>query len=141
MGEDRRPGNRATFRARYRLMVMSGERMTPSRMVHVRTVPTSFHARVIAARLGSDGIVTQLRGNVGGPYPFGEVSIWVGEGDADEAAELLLADEVEAAMCFPSEEEEWSERPVLHVWTAWRLLAAVGVVLVLLATLSTRVLF
>jgi hypothetical protein len=85
--------------------------MTPSRMVHVRTVPTSFHARVIAARLGSDGIV------------------------------LLLADEVESALCFPTEEEEWSERPVLYVWTAWRLLAVAGVVLVLLATLSTRVFF
>jgi hypothetical protein len=123
--------------------------MTPSRMVHVRTVPTSFHARVIAARLGSDGIVTQLRGNVGGPYPFGEVSIWVGEDDADEAAELLLADEVEAALAFhrdaeaglDTDEEEWGSPPGPPGWTAWRLLAAAGIVLVLVATLSTRVLF
>jgi len=121
--------------------------MTPSRMVHVRTVPTSFHARVIAARLGSDGIVTQLRGNVGGPYPFGEVSIWVGEGDADEAAELLLADEVEAALAFHADGatsddvEDWAPRAVAAGWTAWRVLAAAGIVLVLVATLSTRVLF
>jgi hypothetical protein len=127
--------------------------MTPSRMVHVRTVPTSFHARVIAARLGSDGIVTQLRGNVGGPYPFGEVSIWVGEDDAAEAAELLLADEVEAALAFhrdgdadfdadfDADEEEWGPRPAAPGWTAWRLLAAAGIVLVLVATLSARITF
>lgn len=63
----------------------------------MRTVPTAFHARVIAARLGAEGIPTQLRGNVGGPYPIGNVSVWVTEADADVAAELLLADEIEAA--------------------------------------------
>jgi hypothetical protein len=128
--------------------------MTPSRMVHVRTVPTSFHARVIAARLGSEGILTQLRGNVGGPYPFGEVSIWVGESDAEEAAELLMADEVESALAAYADEdedgsaladyagEEDEDAPLPSPgWTAWRLLAAAGVVLVLLATLSTRVTF
>ncbi|MGH3849982.1 MAG: hypothetical protein ACRDRT_09810, partial [Pseudonocardiaceae bacterium] len=60
---------------------MSGARTSPARMVHVRTVPNAFHARVIAARLGAEGILTDLRGNVGGPYPFGDVSVWVGEDD------------------------------------------------------------
>ena len=111
-------------------------------MVHVRTVPTSFHARVIAARLGSDGILTQLRGNVGGPYPFGEVSIWVGESDAEEAAELLMADEVEAALAAYADEAEGEDPPLPPAgWTIWRLLAAAGVVLVLVAALSTRVTF
>ena len=45
----------------------------------------SFHARVIAARLGADGIVTQLRGSVDGPYPIGDVSVWVTEEDAESA--------------------------------------------------------
>ncbi len=109
-------------------------------MVHVRTVSTSFHARVIAARLGADGIVTQLRGNVGGPYPFGEVSVWVGERDVEEATELLLADEVEAAFAPHPDDEEPVRRIVVCGWPARRLLAAAGLVLLVVAALSTRVL-
>jgi hypothetical protein len=114
---------------------MSGDRLTPTRMVHVRTVPTPFHASVIAARLGAEGIVTELRGNMGGPYPFGEASVWVAEQDADDATELLLADEVEAA--FDRDDDE-PARPVPLVlgMTARQILAAAGLVLVLFATLS-----
>jgi hypothetical protein len=66
-------------------------------MVRVVTVTDAFHARVIAARLGADGMITQLRGNVDGPYPMGNVEVLVREDDLDAARELLLADEVEAA--------------------------------------------
>jgi hypothetical protein len=66
-------------------------------MVHLRTVPDAWQARVLAARLGSEGIVTHLQGGWAGPYPFGAVSVLVEAGQADLAAELLLADEVEAA--------------------------------------------
>ncbi len=66
-------------------------------MVRLATVGTSFHARVIAARLGSEGIVTELRGNVEGLYPVGDVHVYVGEDDLAESQELLLADEVESA--------------------------------------------
>jgi hypothetical protein len=65
-------------------------------MVRVATVRDSFHARVIAARLGSEGMVTLLRGNVDGPYPLGDVHVLVSEDDLDAARELLLADEVES---------------------------------------------
>jgi hypothetical protein len=67
------------------------------RMVHLRTVPDAWQARVLAARLGSEGIVTHLQGGVAGPYPFGAVSVLVEAGQAELAADLLLADEVEAA--------------------------------------------
>jgi hypothetical protein len=67
------------------------------RMVHLRTVPDAWHAKVLAARLGSEGIVTHLQGGLSGPYPFGAVSVLVEAGQADLAADLLLADEVEAA--------------------------------------------
>jgi hypothetical protein len=66
-------------------------------MVHLRTVPDGWHAKVLAARLGCEGIVTHLQGNVSGPYPFGAVSVLVEEDQAELAAALLLADEVEAA--------------------------------------------
>ena len=66
-------------------------------MVRLATVGTAFHARVIAARLGSEGIVTELRGNVSGLYPVGDVYVYVAEEDLAESAELLLVDEVESA--------------------------------------------
>jgi hypothetical protein len=67
------------------------------KLVHLRTVPDPWQARVLAARLGAEGIMTHLQGNLSGPYPFGAVSVLVVEGQAEAAAELLLADEVEAA--------------------------------------------
>jgi hypothetical protein len=72
------------------------------RMVHLRTVPDSWHAKVLAARLGCEGIVTQLRGSVSGPYPFGSVAVLVEAEQAELAADLLLADEVEAAFQWPA---------------------------------------
>ena len=66
-------------------------------MVRLATVGTTFHARVIAARLGAEGIVTELRGNVDGMYPMGEAHVFVAEEDLAEARELLLVDEVESA--------------------------------------------
>ena len=66
-------------------------------MVRLATVGTAFHARVIAARLGSEGIVTELRGNVEGLYPVGDVHVYVGEDDLADSSELLLVDEVESA--------------------------------------------
>lgn len=68
------------------------------RMVPLAKVPDSFGARVLAARLGAEGIVTQLRGGgVDGPYPVGDVEVLVSATDLETAQELLLADEVESA--------------------------------------------
>jgi hypothetical protein len=116
-------------------------RMMPAvRMVHLRTVHSSFHARVIAARLGADGIVTQLRGNVDGPYPIGDVSVWVDEEDAACAQELLLADEVESAFDLPDTGEPWSppRRPFLLGLTRSQVLALVGIVVVLFGGIVAR---
>jgi hypothetical protein len=66
-------------------------------MVRLATVRSTFHARVIAARLGAEGIVTDLRGNVDGMYPMGDVYVFVAEEDLPEAQELLFVDEIESA--------------------------------------------
>lgn len=66
-------------------------------MVHLRTVPDAWHAKVLAARLGAEGILTHITGPVSGLYPFGAVSVHVEADQAELAAELLLADEVESA--------------------------------------------
>ena len=71
-------------------------------MVLLRVVPSSFHARVLAARLGADGIPAALQGAVDGVYPWGDVRVYVTERDFEVARELLLADEVESAFERPS---------------------------------------
>ncbi len=103
--------------------------MQQTRMVRLATVATSFHARVIAARLGSEGIVTDLRGNVDGLYPVGDVHVYVDQEDLAEAQELLLADEVESAF------DESEEAPELRARELWLVL---GVVLCIAAALFSR---
>ncbi len=67
-------------------------------MVPLAKVPDVFGARVLAARLGAEGIFTQLRGGgIDGPYPMGDVEVLVSAADLESAQELLLADEVESA--------------------------------------------
>jgi hypothetical protein len=67
-------------------------------MVHLSTVGGAFHARLVAARLGAEGIVTELRGSVDGPYPsVGPVDVYVTAEQVDTAREILLADAVDAA--------------------------------------------
>ena len=112
-------------------------------MVHLRTVHNTFHARVIAARLGADGVMAQLRGSVDGPYPIGNVSVWVDENDADFARQLLLADEVESAFDLPDEGEPWEpgrRRPFFLGLTVNQLVAMVGIVAVVTGGLLARLL-
>ena len=94
-------------------------------MVHLVSVSSAFHGRVIAARLGSDGILTELRGAVDGPYPaMGEVLVYVGEDDLPIARELLLADAVESAF------DDDVDPPAGDVGAAPAWLAMVAIVLV-----------
>jgi len=65
-------------------------------MVPFTTVSSTFEGRVLVARLGADGILTQLRGATDGPYPLpGPVDVLVDAAQVEEARELLLADQVE----------------------------------------------
>lgn len=106
--------------------------MQQTRMVRLATVGTSFHARVIAARLGAEGIVTDLRGNVDGFYPVGEVHVYVDLEDLEEAREILLVDDVESAFDEPDEMTDAGASPAL-----WLVLAAI---LSLAAVLFSRTL-
>jgi hypothetical protein len=104
--------------------------MQQARMVRLATVTSSFHARVIAARLGSEGIVTDLRGNVDGLYPVGEVHVYVDATELPEAQELLMADEVESAF------DEFDEVPELS--TPRELWLVLGAILGIAAVLFAR---
>ena len=100
-------------------------------MVPVRKVTDQFEARVIAARLGAAGLVTQLRGGgIEGPYPMGPIEILVTEDDLDDARELLLADEVESAF----DGSEHDDVPVHR-----QRLVAIAVLVCLLSTTFLRI--
>ncbi|MGH9073368.1 MAG: hypothetical protein ACRDZQ_04505 [Acidimicrobiales bacterium] len=111
-------------------------------MVHLTTVAGIFHGRVVAARLGSDGILTELRGDVGGTYPLGgQVDVFVDPDQADDARQILLADQADAALAEGRQpgpgpvrpRPARPRRPWLHL--AW-LLIGVLVALYLLAMLG-----
>ena len=101
-------------------------------MVPLTTAQGLFHADVIAARLGAEGILTEVVGAPSGIYPFpAPVQVLVDEDDLPAASELLMADEVEAVF------DDVEVRPgILHrapvlVWVglftlfAWTVVATV----------------
>ena len=99
-------------------------------MVRLATVASSFHARVIAARLGVEGMTIELRGNVDGIYPIGDVHVFVDADDLAAAQELLLVDDVESAFDDPSELPDGS--------TPQELWVVLGAILVMAAVLFVR---
>ncbi|MBW8826795.1 MAG: DUF2007 domain-containing protein [Acidobacteria bacterium] len=95
------------------------------RVVPLTRVPDPFHARVLAARLGSEGILTQLRGGIDSPYPMGDIEVLVSEDDLDLARELLLVDEIESAFDAPSPDEHRPPR-TLPAWAVALVLLGLG---------------
>lgn len=78
----------------------------------------AFEARVIAARLGSEGIVAETRG-ADGPYPVGQASVWVEAGSLAEAREILMVEEIESSF---DDGDALSPMPMIWVWVAALLL-------------------
>jgi hypothetical protein len=101
------------------------------RMVRLTTAASAFEARVIAARLGADGVIWELRGNVDGPFAFGPVEVLVAEDELDLARKLLVEGEVESA--FDDVAAEQVDSPVRFQDV---LLGAALVALVVLFALS-----
>jgi Putative prokaryotic signal transducing protein len=62
-------------------------------MVKLMTADDAFGAKVVAAKLGVEGIVWQLKGGVDGPYPFGPVHVFVTAEDLEAAKAVLAAAE------------------------------------------------
>jgi hypothetical protein len=86
-------------------------------MVPLTTAASPFEARVLVARLGADGFLWELRGNVDGPYPLGPVSVLVPADQVVEARELLLADEVAEVFEAPAYDGAGA-RPARDAWIA-----------------------
>lgn len=86
------------------------------RFVLLGRVGDSAHARILAARLASEGIDTRVRSEASGPYVFsvGEMAVaelWVTQRDLDAARRIMLeadVDEVLGAASLYQEGSSWS---------------------------------
>jgi hypothetical protein len=58
-------------------------------MIPVALARTGFEAKLMAARLGSEGVVWSLRGDVDGLYPVGGIEVLVPSDEADRARDVL----------------------------------------------------
>ncbi len=74
-------------------------------MVRLVTARSPMEAKVLAARLGAEGFVWELRGSVDGPLAMGPIDVLVDEDDLPTARELLLLDEVESSFLDEDEPE------------------------------------
>jgi hypothetical protein len=86
------------------------------------TVQGEFRARVLEARLASEGIPADLKGAIGGPYgltvgDLARVDVYVDARDVDDAALCLLAAEADAAV-------EGDSVPHRTRWPVWVVAAA-----------------
>jgi hypothetical protein len=77
-------------------------------MERLTWVSGSFSARVVEARLRSEGIDVELRGALDGPYgltvgDMARVDVFVRAEQMDEARLVLLVDEVDSALAAPRE--------------------------------------
>ena len=66
--------------------------MADFRMVRLVTVSGPFEAKLLAARLGAEGMIWELRGGVDGPYPIGPVDVYVEADRLADARELITGE-------------------------------------------------
>jgi hypothetical protein len=91
-------------------------------MVRLMTAANAMEARIIAARLGAEGIVWEFRGSVDGPLALGPVEVLVDAEGLETAREMMLVDEVESAFgSATGDEYRTTARDVL--WAALVLFA------------------
>jgi hypothetical protein len=113
------------------------------RMTPLTWVAGEFRARVLAARLESEGIDAQLRGALESPYgltvgDMARVDVYVPEDQLEDARYVLLADEVDDALAAPSEWGDVDGRTRRHsrwLWWVAMTLLVVSVVGALVGTL------
>jgi hypothetical protein len=97
------------------------------RMQRLTQVHGSFAAGVLLARLADEGIDARLRGATDSPYRFtvgdmARVEVLVPEDQLDDAAYVLLANEVEDATALP---EPHAPASYGYRWVAAVVLAAI----------------
>lgn len=84
-------------------------------MVRLTTCADGFEARLLAARLGSEGVVWSLRGAHDGPLAIGTVDVLVDVDDLEVARDLLVGTGLDASTGSAAPERETTGRDVLFV--------------------------
>jgi len=59
-------------------------------MIPVALARSGFEAKLLAARLGSEGVIWELRGDVDGLYPVGGIEVLVPSDEAERARDVLF---------------------------------------------------
>ena len=99
------------------------------------TAASPMEARIIAARLGAEGIVWEFRGSVDGPLAIGPVEVLVDADGLESAREMLMVDDLESS--FGSGDgagERTTGRDVV-----WAALALLGLLLFAIARVAATV--
>ena len=111
------------------------------RMAPLTWVAGAFRARVLAARLESEGIDAQLRGAVESPYgltvgDMARVDVYVPEDQLADARYVMLADEIDDTLTAPN---DWwdagTEHSPAHRGRAVRWIAAAMLAIALVGAL------
>jgi len=102
-------------------------------MVPLTRAESEFAARVLVAKLGSAGILAEIRGLSSFYPPLSTAQVWVEDDALDDARELIVTDDVFPT--FDAEVDTDAERPPSR-----RLVRAVlvAVALLVLVGLTTR---
>jgi len=109
-------------------------------MAPLTWVAGAFRARVLAARLESEGIDAQLRGALESPYgltmgDMARIDVYVPEDQLADARYVLLADEIDATLAAPT---DWwdagDDRPAAGHRLGLRWIAIVLLAIALLGT-------
>ena len=104
-------------------------------MVRLLTAASPMEARIIAARLGAEGIVWDFRGSVDGPLAVGPVEVLVDEEGLETARELIQVDDPEWSFARSgTPAHETTAKDVL-----WVALVVLAIVLFALARMTSRV--
>jgi Putative prokaryotic signal transducing protein len=105
-------------------------------MVPLTTAANPLAARILAAHLGAEGIVWQLRGNVDGPYPVGPVEVLVPADDLEVARAVVASADADAVTVADDETGVDEAATYRHGRPVRTLILVVGLVLVVLFTLG-----
>ena len=103
-------------------------------MVRVTTCGDAFEARLVAARLGAEGVVWSLRGGHDGPLSLGAVDVLVDVDDLETARAVLDGTGCELAALETEPERETTGRDVLLICAV-----LVGAVLFAIARMAAPV--